>query len=87
MTPVSLVKDKDFTVESLIGEGPNSRKYKSAKYIYQNSKTWKEIVIILTEVSISRDLIIILAVYENGRNMQNFQIVTDRRRIGTNFIF
>ena len=33
------------------------------------------------------DWILILAEYKNGRNMQNFQIVTDRRRIGTNFIF
>ena len=39
------------------------------------------------KVNISRDWVSILAEYKNGRNMQNFQIFTDRRRIGTTFIF
>ena len=34
----------------------------------------------------SRDLILISAEYKNGENMQNFQIVTDRWRIGTNLV-
>ena len=31
--------------------------------------------------------VLILAEYKNGRNMQSFQIVIDRRKIGTNFVF
>ena len=39
------------------------------------------------EGNISRDWMTILVEYKKGRNMQNFQIFTERRRIGTNFIF
>ena len=41
----------------------------------------------LKESNVSKDLILILAEYKNGRNMQNLEIVTDRSRVGTNFIF
>ena len=39
------------------------------------------------KVHISRCSILILAEYKNGRSLQNFQIVTDRRRIGKIFRF
>ena len=39
------------------------------------------------KVNISRDWILILAEYKNGKKMQNFQIVFDRRRIATVFLF
>ena len=64
-------------MESLIREGPNARKQKSD---FSNLKFGKK-------VNIYRDWMLILAEYKNGRNMQSFQIVIDRRRIGTNFLF
>ena len=39
------------------------------------------------KVNISNDWILILAENKKGRNMQIFQIVTECRRIGTNFVF
>ena len=39
------------------------------------------------KVNIPGTGILILAEYKNDRNMQNFQIVIDRRKIGTNFTF
>ena len=62
-------------------ECPNARKYKSAKQIS---------VIYLKlgkKVNISRDWGIEIGRKKNGRNMQHFNIVIDRRKIGTNFIF
>ena len=53
---------------------------------FQYSKIWTENEKTSKKVNISRDLILILAEYIKGRNTQNFQIVTDRRRTGTNLI-
>ena len=39
------------------------------------------------KVNMSRDCILILAEHKNDRKVQHFQIVTNRRQIGTNFIF
>ena len=39
------------------------------------------------DLTISRDVILIFAEYKNGRNMQNFKIVSDRGLFGTFFIF
>ena len=62
------------------------RENKNQPIRFQQPKIWKESVRIWVKGNIARNLILIVAKYKNGRNMQNFQIVTDRRRIGTNFI-
>ena len=80
--------DHDLLVRS-IGGTPYTRRTECAKTKFSQSdfSNWKESAIISKKVIISRDLVLILAEYKNGRNMQNFQIVPDRRRIETNLKF
>ena len=72
-------------IDNYEGIIPHTRRTKSAKI--KISQTEFIYVKFEKKVNISWDWILILAEYKNGRNVQKFQIVTGRRRIGTNFLF
>ena len=46
-------------------------------------QNWEESVKLSKNLNISKDLILILTEYKNGRSMENLPIVPGRRQIGT----
>ena len=61
-------------------EGPNARKYKSANQI-------SVILNLERMLTFPGTGVLRLAEYNNGRFMQKFNIVIDRRKIGTSLTF